>query len=147
MVGGGAPSSFAFSSRQVCYGVLHLKSTLVLWKGYAVIHRVPNVRRKDQKVDTFSAPVQLIDAVLLKAAEKGMTKSGFIRYALALAIGKSEREARELSAHGQVAAVREAAKVRSEPTPPNRVAANQLKSAAAKAPKKSVIPNKGLTKN
>lgn len=59
-------------------------------------------------MDTFSAPIDLINAVVAEAARMDLTKSGFIRYALARALGYAETDAKAMAQHGQVAALKRA---------------------------------------
>lgn len=59
-------------------------------------------RRDDQAVEAFSAPRDLLRHAQLEAKRRGMTKSGFYRYCLAKALGKSEEEALLLSAHASI---------------------------------------------
>ena len=91
----------------VLYGVIHLSQQLRV--DFFAVYKfpVPNDRRYDQKVDAFSAPVELLNAVMASARQRGMTKSGFIRYALAKEIGYSEAEARDYAEHRAVKNQRE----------------------------------------
>ncbi len=54
---------------------------------------MPSKRNADQAVDAFSAPKELLRAAQLEAKRRGMTKSGFYRYCLALKLGYSEEQA------------------------------------------------------
>lgn len=72
------------------------------------------VRSPDQKVDTFSAPKQLLERVIEEARARRMTKSGFIRYALAKELGFSEDRALDFAMH---ASITNPPKPRSSPSP------------------------------
>lgn len=54
-------------------------------------------RSIDQAVDAFSAPKELLRAAQLEAKRRGMTKSGFYRYCLALELNYSEAEAEQFA--------------------------------------------------
>ena len=61
-----------------------------------------HTRRSDQSVDAFSLPTDLLAKSKLRAAELGMTKSGFYRYCLAKELGHDETTARAYAAHRAV---------------------------------------------
>lgn len=57
-----------------------------------------DVRRSgDQKVEAFSAPLDLLQKARKEAAGRAMSKSGFFRYCLAKELGYSESEALAIS--------------------------------------------------
>jgi hypothetical protein len=53
-------------------------------------------------VEAFSLSKALHQRASARAAEKGMTKSGYYRYALARELGYSETEAQQISRHGAI---------------------------------------------
>lgn len=63
---------------------------------------MPHVRNKDQGVDAFSAPRDLLRAAQLLAKERRMTKSGFYRYCLAKEVGYSEEESLRIAEHASI---------------------------------------------
>jgi hypothetical protein len=63
---------------------------------------MPAQRKDDQTVETFSAPKALLESVRNEAAQRGLTRSGFIRYCLAKEVGFSEEEAKEFALPGTV---------------------------------------------
>lgn len=69
---------------------------------------VPHTRGQDQAVEAFSLPKDLLKTAKQRAAEKGMTKSGYFRYCLGLEMGMTEEQARALALHGSIRKLREA---------------------------------------
>lgn len=61
-----------------------------------------HARKSDQTADAFSLPTELLQKVRDRAAELGMTKSGFYRYCLAKELGHDEETARAYSLHRAV---------------------------------------------
>lgn len=64
-------------------------------------------RARDQAVEAFSAPRDLLARAKARAAELGMTKSGYFRYSLALELGYTREEAELLGEHRQVSSLRD----------------------------------------
>jgi hypothetical protein len=63
---------------------------------------MPHTRRDDQTIEAFSASKDLLKRAKTRAAELGMTKSGFFRYCVAKELGMTEAQARDLAQHGSV---------------------------------------------
>jgi hypothetical protein len=63
---------------------------------------MPNKRAKTEKVEAFSAPRELLELAKSRAAELGMTASGYYRYCLAKELGYSEPHALQIASHGAV---------------------------------------------
>jgi len=63
---------------------------------------MPNERSASQKVETFTASVDLLRAAQMEAKSRRMTKSGFYRYCLAKELGISEEEALQIAEHASV---------------------------------------------
>lgn len=61
-----------------------------------------HTRRKDQSVDAFSLPTDLLERAKGRAAKLQMTRSGFYRYCLAKELGYSEADARLFAEHRAV---------------------------------------------
>ena len=60
-------------------------------------------RSADQKVETFSAPLDFVNQAKATAKKRGMTVSGFYRYCLALELGWSRESAEKLSRYMPIA--------------------------------------------
>lgn len=56
-------------------------------------------RADDQTVEAFSLPIKMQAEMLADAAAKGLTKSGYVRAALARMLGWPEEKVREVSGH------------------------------------------------
>lgn len=63
---------------------------------------MPNSRKTDQCINSFSLPLSLLQQSKRRAAEMGFTTSGFYRYCLAKTLGYSEETAMSLAAHAAV---------------------------------------------
>jgi hypothetical protein len=61
-----------------------------------------HTRRKDQSVDAFSLPLDLLAEAKTRAAQLKMTRSGFYRYCLAKELGYDEQKARAFAVHRAV---------------------------------------------
>lgn len=61
-----------------------------------------HTRRKDQSVDAFSLPVELLAKAKARASALQMTRSGYYRYCLAIELGYTEAEARQFAVHRAV---------------------------------------------
>lgn len=59
-------------------------------------------RSDTQAVEAFSAPKDLLRHARRRAVALGMTMSGYLRHAVALELGYSEAEARDLALHPSV---------------------------------------------
>lgn len=67
----------------------------ILYESYDWV--MSQTRATDQKVEAFSAPIDFLKECREEAARRGMTKSGFYRYALAKELGYTEDDALRLS--------------------------------------------------
>jgi hypothetical protein len=66
---------------------------------------MPHTRSDDQTVEAFSLPKDLLEVAKVRAAAKGMSKSGYFRYCLAKELGYSEEEALSMANHRAVTAL------------------------------------------
>jgi hypothetical protein len=74
----------------------------VAWK----ITLVGRQRSDSQAVEAFSAPKELLLHARQRAVTLGMTMSGYLRYVVALELGYSEPEARDLALHPSIRQLR-----------------------------------------
>jgi hypothetical protein len=63
-------------------------------------------RSDSQAVEAFSAPKELLQHARQRAVSLGMTMSGYLRYVVALELGYSAAEARDLALHPSVRQLR-----------------------------------------
>jgi hypothetical protein len=63
-------------------------------------------RSDTQAVEAFSAPKELLRHARQRAVSLGMTMSGYLRYVVALELGYSRAEARDLALHPSVRQLR-----------------------------------------
>jgi len=81
-------------------------------------------RSDSQAVEAFSAPKDLLRHARQRAVTLGMTMSGYLRYVVALELGYSEADARDLALHPSVHQLR----------PPGRASARSLPAPALPLP-------------
>ena len=74
-------------------------------------------RSDTQTVEAFSAPKELLHRARRRAVSLGMTMSGYLRYVLALELGYSEAEAKDLALHPSVRQLRPPVQVPAEIRP------------------------------
>ena len=75
----------------------------------AAVWKITNVgkqRSDTQAVEAFSAPKELLRHARQRAVSLGMTMSGYLRYVVALELGYSRAEARDLALHPSVRQLR-----------------------------------------
>lgn len=63
-------------------------------------------RSDTQAVEAFSAPKELLRRARRRAVSLGMTMSGYLRYVVALELGDSAAEARDMALHPSVRQLR-----------------------------------------
>ena len=83
-------------------GQVFLRFFVVFFIRLYKITFVGKQRSDTQAVEAFSAPKQLLRRARRRAVSLGMTMSGYLRYVVALELGYSQAEARDLALHPSV---------------------------------------------
>lgn len=89
---------------EVLYSVKHPRQHFIpkIFLG-STLPPMPNVRSAHQAVHAVSLSRDLLLQARRRAVEYGMTISGYFRYCLAIELGYSQRDARELAQHQVIA--------------------------------------------